>query len=329
MPPLHPLRLHPLAQPLPSAPRPFAAASVPHTHLFPRPPFSRISPKTGNSPLPSDLLWQAPPLLFAPSPSPIPQPLTPYAPRRPPGSRRESPHSRPSLLLPLPPPPESNEPAPHSRGIPPRAAPPASTSRSAPRRLPERPQFGKTSLPALQSPALRPVPSPAASVPHLLSAAPSLRPQSRNLQPPALEPPSVSPCSRPASPAPRPADLPGVRLRQASCAALRACVSRVSPRSAAPPSSVPALKFFAHGRVRPHRLPVFPAFPQKSTCQRRQPESLRVLRISALFPPLTSVRQDTSLKRKRPGEIRAWKYVVPRDRIELPTRRFSVPCSTN
>ena len=181
MPPLHPLRLHPLAQPLPSAPRPFAAASVPHTHLFPRPLFPRISPKTGISRcLP---IFFGRPRLSCSRPRRLPfrSPSRRMLPDAPCG-RRESPHSRPSLLLPLPSPPESNEPAPHSRGIPPR--------------------FNLTPRPAVSGPAPRPF--AASSVPHLLSAAPSLRPQSRSLQPPALEPPSVSPCSRPASaPAPR------------------------------------------------------------------------------------------------------------------------------
>ena len=175
-----------------------------------------------------------------------------------PCGRRESPHSRPSLLLPLPSPPESNEPAPHSRGIPPRAAPPASTSRSAPRRLPERPQFGKTSLPALQSPALRPVPSP--------------RPPSRTFSPqprpfapsPAIF--SLRPSNRPPFPRvpaprlpPRPADLPGVRLRQASRAALRACVSRVSAE----------VDLSAQTARKPPRSPHFRSVPATDECSAR------------------------------------------------------------
>ena len=122
----------------------------------------------------------------------------------PPCGRRESPHSRPSLLLPLPPPPESNEPAPHSRGIPPTRRPASFnlTLRPAPTARTSTVRENLTPRPTVSGPAPRPF--AASSVPHLLSAAPSLRPQSRSLQPPALEPPSVSPCSRPASaPAPR------------------------------------------------------------------------------------------------------------------------------
>ena len=41
--------------------------------------------------------------------------------------------------------------------------------------------------------------------------------------------------------------------------------------------------------------------------------------------------EEKRRKRKKPGEIHPGfkKNMVPRDRIELPTRGFSVPCSTN
>ena len=121
----------------------------------------------------------------------------------PPCGRRESPHSRPSLLLPLPSPPESNEPAPHSRGIPPR--------------------FNLTPRPAVSGPAPRPF--AASSVPHLLSAPLFRRPQSRSLQPPASNRP----------PFPRVRELP-------FCRTLRADESRAIPDRTAsllPDPSVP------------------------------------------------------------------------------------------
>ena len=133
-------------------PVPSPATSVPHTHLFPRPPFPRISPKTGISRcLP---IFFGRPRLSCSRPRRLPfrSPSRRMLPDAPCG-RRESPHSRPSLLLLLPSPPESNEPAPHSRGIPPR--------------------FNLTPRPAVSGPAPRPFARGLRPAPSLRSPVPS------------------------------------------------------------------------------------------------------------------------------------------------------------
>ena len=250
VPPLHPLRLHPLAQPLPSAPRPFARDLRPAHASFLAPTFLPHLSKNRKQPLPSDLLWHAPPLLFAPPPSSIPQALTPYAPRRTPAAAG-NPRTPARLCscrflrlrsrtnLPL-----TAEESPHAppRQLQPHAPPRADCQNVHSSGKPHSPPY-----------SLRPC------VPHLLSAPLFLRPQSRNLQPPAHEPPSVSPCSRPASPAPRPADLSGFRLRQASRAALRACVYRVSAE----------VDLSAQTARKPPRSPHFRSVPATDECSAR------------------------------------------------------------
>ena len=180
--------------PLPPAPRPFSHSTRPAHASFPAPTFPPHLPKNRNQPLPSDLLWQAPPLLFAPPPSPIPQPLTPYAPRRP--------------LRP-----------PGIPALPPVSAPAASFASGVERACPSQQRNPPTLQPHSPPCSLRPC---APSLRRFLRPAPSLRaplpsppvPQSSAF---GLEPPYVSPCSRAAFlPHPHSRRIPRIPDRTAS-----------------------------------------------------------------------------------------------------------------